>query len=106
MLNTRGEIACAAAANLFWIKDGDLFTPAPWTGRLDGIMAGQVAEAARRFGIVVREVSVGLDSLQTADAMFLTSSLLGVRPAHLADSAPPAPNAMVERLAAAVADVS
>jgi len=106
MLNTRGEIACAAAANLFWIKEGDLLTPAPRTGRLDGIMAGRVAEAARRLGIAVREVSTSPESLQTADAIFLTSSLIGVRPAYLADGEPPAPNAVVDRLAAAVADDS
>jgi branched-chain amino acid aminotransferase/4-amino-4-deoxychorismate lyase len=105
MLNTRGEVTCAAAANLFWIKHGELFTPAPRTGPLDGIMARQVTAAARRLGVTVRDVSEGPESLQTADAIFLSSSLIGVRLAYL-HGAPTAPNAVVERLAAAVADVS
>ncbi|HEY3887643.1 MAG TPA: aminotransferase class IV, partial [Caulobacteraceae bacterium] len=37
MLNTAGELACAAAANLFWVSDGRLRTPALDCGVLDGI---------------------------------------------------------------------
>src|SRR5206468_188812 len=37
MLNTLGEVACAAAANIFWVRGEAVFTPAAQTGRLDGI---------------------------------------------------------------------
>jgi branched-subunit amino acid aminotransferase/4-amino-4-deoxychorismate lyase len=102
MLNTLGELTCAAAANLFWLKDGVLFTPAPATGCLDGVMARQAADAAASLGIKVRHVRDGAEVLPRADAVFLTNSLIGVRPAYLAGQAPPAPNAHIERLSAAV----
>jgi branched-subunit amino acid aminotransferase/4-amino-4-deoxychorismate lyase len=102
MLNTLGELACAAAANLFWLKDGVLFTPSPETGCLDGVMARQAAAAAAALGIVVREVREGVEALTGADAIFLTSSLIGVRPAYMAGQAPPAPDTIVKRLSAAV----
>jgi branched-subunit amino acid aminotransferase/4-amino-4-deoxychorismate lyase len=103
MLNTLGEVACAAAANLFWLKDGALFTPAPETGCMDGIMARQVADAAAALGTEVRRVRENAEGLADADAIFLTNSLIGVRSAYMAGRHPPAPNALSERLSAAVA---
>jgi branched-subunit amino acid aminotransferase/4-amino-4-deoxychorismate lyase len=102
MLNTLGQVACAAAANLFWLHDGVLFTPAPETGRLDGVMARQAAAAAAKIGVELRQVRVGPEALGGADAVFLTNSLVGVRRAFLAGQAPPAPHTLVERLAGAV----
>jgi branched-subunit amino acid aminotransferase/4-amino-4-deoxychorismate lyase len=101
MLNTAGEIACAAAANLFWISGGALVTPAAETGRLDGIMARQVTAAAGRLGLAVREVREGAEALEAAEAIFLTSSLIGVRPAHLLGRTATA-HPTIERLASAV----
>jgi branched-subunit amino acid aminotransferase/4-amino-4-deoxychorismate lyase len=103
MLNTLGEVACAAAANVFWLQDSALFTPAVETGCMDGIMARQVAEAAAAIGIEVRRIRAGAEALVDADAIFLTNSLIGVRPAYVAGRSPPEPNQVVERLSAAVA---
>jgi branched-subunit amino acid aminotransferase/4-amino-4-deoxychorismate lyase len=103
MLNSLDEVACAAAANLFWLKDGALFTPAPETGRLDGVMARQVIDAAASLGIAVLQVRAGREALTGADSIFLTSSLIGVRPAWMAGQARPAPSALVQRLSDAVA---
>lgn len=102
MLNTLSQLACAAAANLFWLKDSVLFTPSPQTGCLDGVMARQAAAAATALGIGVREVLDGPEALADADAIFVTSSLIGVRPAYMAGQKPPATNALVQRLSAAV----
>jgi len=78
MLNTRGEIACAAAANVFWVRDGVVFTPALDCGVLDG-----VERAAVMARLDVREVRAGPADLAGA-AIFLTNSLIGVRPvSHL-----------------------
>src|SRR5260221_2024349 len=79
MLNNRGEVAGAAAANLFWMADGRLLTPALECGTLDGIMRRQVIDRSRRGGIEVREVREGPKALASADAVFLTNSLVGVR---------------------------
>jgi len=89
MLNTTDHIACAAAANLFWLEDGVLFTPAGECGALDGIMARQVRAAAVSLGLGLREVHAPPTALASADAVLLSSSLIGLRPAHLGADPPP-----------------
>jgi branched-chain amino acid aminotransferase/4-amino-4-deoxychorismate lyase len=79
MLNTRGELACAAASNLFWIAGDQLFTPALECGVLDGIMRAQTMSAATELGAQARETRAGADVLKSAQAVFLTNSLMGVR---------------------------
>lgn len=75
MLNNRGEVACAGAANLFWIAGARLFTPRLDCGALAGITRARIL-AARP----VEEVAAGMAELEAADAIFLTNSLIGVRP--------------------------
>ena len=80
MLNGRGcQVACAAAANLFWILDGRLFTPALSCGVLDGVVRGLVLRSAADLGAPVEEVEAGSDVLAHCTAMVLTNSLIGVR---------------------------
>jgi len=74
MLNTRGELACAAAANLFWIAGGRLFTPALGCGVLPGVVRARVMAAAE-----VTEVAAGPEILAEAEGIFLTNSLIGLR---------------------------
>ena len=88
MLNTRDHVACAAAANVFWISEGRLFTPALDCGVLDGIVRGQVVEAARDMGLEVAETAAGIASLREGEGAFLTSSLIGVRPVANLDGLP------------------
>jgi len=102
MLNPAGHVASATAANLFWIEDTVVHTPAPETGCLPGTVAAQVRAAARRLGLELREVHASPVALAAADAIFLTNSLIGVRPAHIGPTAN-ASHALIERLAAAVA---
>ena len=85
MLNTKGELACAAAANLFWIAGGRLFTPALECGVLDGIMRARLIGAARSMGVEVAEVASGPEALEGADAVLITSSLIGAAPAESLD---------------------
>lgn len=84
MLNGAGEVACAAAANLFWLSGGALFTPAREAGVLAGIVRGEVMAAARAAGVTVQEVRAGPEALRGA-AVFLTNSLIGIRPVSSID---------------------
>lgn len=101
MLNTRGEVACAAAANVFWVAEGRLYTPALACGVLDGVRRGAVIDLARGLGVEVVETRAKLDALERAEALFLTNSLIGVRPVSELDGLAFAPHALVERLASA-----
>ncbi|UAL09715.1 aminotransferase class IV [Caulobacter segnis] len=96
MLNNRGEVACAGAANLFWISEGRLFTPRLDCGALAGITRARVL-ASR----LVEEVMVGIEALEAADAIFLTNSLIGMRPVSRLGARPLAPHPLVEALKAA-----
>jgi branched-chain amino acid aminotransferase/4-amino-4-deoxychorismate lyase len=99
MLNTRGELVSAAAANLFWIEGRALFTPALECGVLDGVVRGALIERARAEGFEVREVRAGPEALDQADAAFLTNSLIGVRAVAAVDGRRFEPHPRVAALA-------
>jgi branched-chain amino acid aminotransferase/4-amino-4-deoxychorismate lyase len=80
MLNNAGDVACAAAANLFWIKGGVLFTPALECGVLDGTVRAAVLRRAPSVGLTARQVQAGLAALADVEGLFLTNSLVGLRP--------------------------
>lgn len=80
MLSTSGEVACAAAGNLFWMTDGVLFTPALACGVLDGIVRGEAMATARGMGVRVEEVAATLDEMLAADWVAVSNSLIGVLP--------------------------
>ncbi len=98
MLNNAGEVAGGAAANLFWIEHGRLYTPALECGVLDGIVRAAVLAAAGELGVERRELRAGPEALARADALFLTSSLIGVRPAAELDGRALAPHRLVAAL--------
>lgn len=110
MLNNRGEVACAAAANIFWLEDDTLITPALNCGVLDGIMRGETLRAARTLGLRVLEAAVPRAALNEADVVFLTNSLIGLRRVDSLDGKAlgeaPEVSARIEALAEALAPVS
>jgi branched-chain amino acid aminotransferase/4-amino-4-deoxychorismate lyase len=94
MLNTQGRLACAAAANLFWVRDGRVFTP-----RLDcGVLPG-LARARLMASVEVEEAAEGREALDRAEAVFITNSLVGVRPVRWLDGRELGPHPMLTRLA-------
>ena len=80
MLNSRGEVACAAAANIFWLAGGRLFTPALDCGVLAGIVRGVLLDRAGEIGVEAAVARAGPEALERAEAVVLTNSLIGVRP--------------------------
>ena len=102
MRNTRGDIACAAAANIFWVKDARLFTPALDCGVLAGVQRARVLDWARRSGTPAQETVAGPEALGQAEAIFLTNALIGGRPVAVADRRTFQPHRLVERLAAEI----
>jgi len=77
LLNPRGEIAEAASANLFWVKDEKIYTPALTTGCVRGSMR---AALMRRSPLPVVEIEAPLDALADARAVWLTNGRIGIRP--------------------------
>jgi branched-chain amino acid aminotransferase len=80
LLNTAGNLAEAAAANLFLVSEGRLFTPSLACGALPGITRALVLELAAAAGIPHTEEPLAPSRLDGADEAFLTSSLRGLEP--------------------------
>ena len=80
VLNERGEIVSATMANIFWVKDGTLHTPAISTGALAGVTRGAVIEMAGKQFIPTIEGVYELAVVTEADEIFLTSASYGVAP--------------------------
>ncbi len=102
MLNNAGHLACAAAANLFWIEGERLLTPALDCGVLAGITRGRVLATTRSWGLETQEVAATAARLETADGIFLTNSLIGVRPVSALEQRSLAPHPLIARLRAAI----
>lgn len=78
MLNERGEVVSATMANIFWVKDGTVFTPALATGALAGVTRAAVIDLAGKNFIPLIEGVHELADLTEADEIFLTSAGLGL----------------------------
>jgi len=78
VLNERGEIVAATMANIFWLKEGTLHTPALSTGAIAGITRAAVIELANKQFIPVIEGVYELADLTEADEIFLTSASIAV----------------------------
>ena len=98
MLNNRGEIACASAANVFWFEGDTLVTPALDCGVLDGIMRAAVIARAHRLGWELREARANRRALEQASGLFLTNSLIGVRAVAAFDGAAMPRNSLLDSL--------
>lgn len=73
--NTDGMLVEAVACNLFWVKDGTLYTPSLDCGCLPGVARALLVEAH-----AVREGAFPLDALLDAGEVFLTNAVHGVIP--------------------------
>jgi branched-chain amino acid aminotransferase len=85
ILNAAGNVAEAAVANVFAVRGGELRTPPPTDGALEGITRASVMELARGMGRVVREVSIGRTDLLGAEEVFLTGTGVGIVPVRSLD---------------------
>jgi branched-chain amino acid aminotransferase len=80
LMNRQGHIFEASRGNIFWMKDGVLYTPPLSSGCLNGITRQQVIKQAKSMKIPVEERKLTLDILKRSDAAFLTNSLAGIKP--------------------------
>lgn len=78
VLNERGEVVSATMANIFWVKDGVLHTPALSVGALAGTTRACIISLAEDLGVPLVEGVNELAQVGDADEIFLTSAGLGV----------------------------
>ena len=79
MLNTHGYITEGISSNIFILKDKKLITPSLSSGCVGGIMRFVVKEIADKNEVEIIEKCVSIDELSTADEVFYTNSIQGIR---------------------------
>jgi branched-chain amino acid aminotransferase len=72
--NTKGNITESTIANVFWIKNGTVFTPPLSEGCIAGVMRRHIAER-----IQVTEKELHIDELLTAEEVFLTNAIRKIK---------------------------
>lgn len=77
-MNERGEVVSGAMANLFWVTEGVVHTPALPTGALAGTTRALVFELAEELAVPVVEGAYTLHEVGEADEIFLTSAGIGL----------------------------
>lgn len=69
-----GNVAETGSTNIFMVKDGVAFTPAPNHTFLSGITRNRVAGLLRDDGVEVHEVTLTVDDFMSADEVFMTGN--------------------------------
>lgn len=83
-----GCIAEGATSNVFIVHDGEIWTPPPAVGILDGITRAKVIDLCRDNRLPFLERRFSPDQLRDADEVFITSATRGVLPVTRVDEKP------------------
>jgi len=75
-----GNVAETATANVFAVRDGEVFTPIANGTFLAGITRARHIDNMRRAGMVVHETVMSFDDFRAADEVFLSGNLMKVTP--------------------------
>jgi branched-chain amino acid aminotransferase len=79
VLNSAGNIADATIANVFWIKDGKIFTNLLTDGAVAGVMRQFLINHFEQKGKPVLMESITAEQIAGADEVFLTNAMYGIR---------------------------
>ncbi|TFG66908.1 MAG: hypothetical protein E4H28_00335 [Gemmatimonadales bacterium] len=80
-----GVLLETASANLFWIRNGTLFTPATSLPLYPGSMRQRILECAPTVGLRVEEGAFAADCLAGAETILLANAVRGIEVAQLVD---------------------
>lgn len=82
VLDTEGMLVECCAANLFWRRGNQIFTPSLADSGVRGIQRQQVIQLLREQGTEVAEVREPAAVLATADEVLITNALMPVLPVY------------------------
>lgn len=80
LLDRSGRVSETSVSNLFFIHNSRLYTPALFTGALPGIMREEVLKLGDKLGIRTFQGGYPLEKILRSDAVFVTNSVIGVKP--------------------------
>jgi len=79
LLNSFNRICDSTIANIFWIKEGRVFTPPLAEGCIAGVMRKHLIEKLKPTRFAVQEKSCEIGDLESAKEIFLTNAIRGIR---------------------------
>jgi branched-chain amino acid aminotransferase len=85
MLNASGKLTEGTISNIFFHKDGVLYTPSISCGILDGVTRGLIIELAGREGLELKEGKFVRKDIYEAEEVFITNTTMEVMPVSRID---------------------
>jgi 4-amino-4-deoxychorismate lyase len=79
MLDTNGLVVGCTSANLFAVFGSELRTPKLLSAGVNGVMRRVVLETCARIGLMAEETEMDQRALLSADELFLTNAVVGLR---------------------------
>ncbi len=86
VLDESGAVLEAGTSNVFLVFGDELHTPALSVRPLPGVMRQRVIGSAHEAGLVVRERRCAREEVEQAEALWVTNSLIGIRPVKRVDN--------------------
>ena len=80
MLSNNGNVIEGTMSNVFFVKDGQLFTPDLSQCGVEGVVRKAILQHAKGLGITFHTGDFTLHDLLGADEIFVSNSLLGIWP--------------------------
>ncbi len=80
-----GHVAETATANIFMVRDGEVFTPIPNGTFLAGITRARHIKNLRADGVAVHETVLSFDDFHNADEVFMSGNMSKVTPVTALD---------------------
>jgi len=79
LINDAGRICDATISNIFWVRDGQIFTNAFSEGQVMGVMRTHLILMLHKHDMPVTESLISPEELKQADEIFLTNVIRGVQ---------------------------
>lgn len=79
VLNHHDRVCDGSIANVFWVKEGKIFTPPLSEGGVAGVMRKHLLEILPAKGFIVEQRQSAVVDIETADEVFLTNAVTGIR---------------------------
>jgi branched-chain amino acid aminotransferase len=84
-LDVRGNVSEGSGENVFFVRDGVIYTPWVASSLLPGVTRATVIQLAEEAGYRVREVDIPREMVYVADEMFFTGTAAEVTPIRSVD---------------------
>jgi branched-chain amino acid aminotransferase len=78
LLNGYGRVAETCVANIWWVREGRIYTPPLSEGCVAGVMRRWLLEALPAAGFSVGEEPIGPDELARVDEIFVSNAIRGI----------------------------